>query len=398
MSSLLSLASPSAPSSQKAADRPISFTLQDTSKGSDPLLVVPLYIRPEELTVNKPSRMMAHQTFGGTGGWVDSFGQGIPTLNISGTTGWRPDENGDDSLMRLLRLHSVVFARWHALRAAKTLAGLDPDAIKLIFSDSMDSISWVVAPQSFVLKRDKRRPLLSQFQISLTYIDQYVAGSSSSGSSLLGSLSALGLDSIVASLNTAADFLSNIAGGVASALGTAVSAVKSFVKTVTTVAGAVMKVIKAGLSIVNTITYGLVTMARDLTRAASSVFAVFSAIASIPSYVKAQFMKVRSAFTNMFCVFSNCFKQSKLLQDFSGVYGSSCCSSTSGGTPLSAYLNSNTFAQIQAAGGTTQLQTTTECANSISTLKNIDPVTNPPGTQMIMGHLVNVNNGLVVTS
>lgn len=397
MSSLLSLVSSSAPSSQKAADRPISFTLQDTSKGSDPLLVVPLYIRPEEMTVTKPSRLTPHQTFGGTGGWMDSFGPGIPTLNISGTTGWRPDDSGDDGLMRLLRLHSVVFARWHALRAQKTLAGLDPDAIKLIYSDAMDSISWVVAPQSFVLKRDKRRPLLSQFQISMLFVSQYVAGSSSGGS-LTSALGALGLDSLAASLDTAASFLSGIAGGVASALGTAVSAVKSFVKTVTTVASAVMGVIKAGLSVVNTITYGLVTMARDLTRAASSVFAVFSAIASIPSYVKAQFMKVRSAFTNMFCVFSNCFKESKLLQDFSGVYGSSCCSSTSGGTSLSAYLNTNTFAQIQAAGGTTQLQTTTACANSVSTLKNIDVVTNPPSTQMISGHLVNINTGMVVTS
>lgn len=398
MSSLLSLASSSAPSSQKAADRPISFTLQDTSKGSDPLLVVPLYIRPEEMTLTKPSRLVPHQTFGGTGGWMDSFGPGIPTLNISGTTGWRPDENGDDGLMRLLRLHNVVFAGWHALRAQKTVAGLDPDAIKLIYSDAMDSISWVVAPQSFVLKRDKRRPLLSQFQISMLYVSQYVAGSSSGGGSLTSALSALGMDSLAAAIDTATSFLTGIAGDVASALGTAVSAVKGFVKTVTAVASAVMGVVKAGLSIVNTITYGLVTMARDLTRAASSVFSVFSAIASIPSYVKAQFMKVRSAFTNMFCVFSNCFKESKLLQDFSGVYGSSNCSSTSGGTPLSAYINSNTFQQIQSASSTTQLQTTTACANSVSTLKNIDAVTNPPSTQMIMGHLVNINTGMVVTS
>lgn len=362
------------------------------------MLVVPLYIRPEEMTVTKPSRLMAHQTFGGTGGWVDSFGQGVPTIAISGTTGWRPDDNGDDGLKRLLRLHSVVFSNWHALRAAKTLAGLDPDAIKLIYSDAMDGISWVVAPQSFTLKRDRRRPLLSQFQINMTFVSQYVAGSSSAASSIFGALSALGLDSLAASLSTAYDFLSNVAGSVASALGTAVSAVKSFVKTVTTVASAVMSVVKAGLSVVNTITYGLVTMARDLTRAASSVFAVFSAIASIPSYVKAQFMKVRSAFTNMFCVFSNCFQQSKLLQDYSGVYGSSNCSSTSGGTSLSSYLNSNTFEQIQTASSTTQLQTTTDCANSISTLKNIDAVTNPPSTQMIMGHLVNINTGMVVTS
>ncbi|HDR9163597.1 TPA: hypothetical protein QDB28_004001 [Burkholderia vietnamiensis] len=386
-----------APSSQKADVRPISFTLQDVSRGSQPLLVVPMYVRPEELTVVKPSRTQVHQTFGGDGGWADSFGGGVPSLELAGTTGWRPDESGDDGLARFQKLHQVVFSAYHGARAAKVTLGMDPDDIKLIFCDSMDNIAWVVTPNQFVLKRDKRRPLLAQFHISLTYLSQYVSGSGGLGSTF-GALQALGLDSLAASLQTAYDFLNNLAGGVASALGGITSAVKGFVNTVCAVTSAVRSVISAGLNVINTFTYGLISIAKDLTRAASSVFSVFSMITGIPSYVKAQFMKVRSAFTNIFCVFSNCFAQSKTLQDYSGVYGSSNCSSTAGGSPLSAYLNVNTFEAIQAASPSTQLSTTPACANSINTCKQFDPVLNPPSTQMIMGHLVNINTGLTVTT
>jgi hypothetical protein len=385
-----------APSSQKADVRPISFTLQDTSKGSQPLATIPLFIRPEELTRTESSRTTVHQTFGGNGGWADSFGPGVPTLSISGHTGWRPGEDGNDGLARMKMLHDVIFSAWHVSRQLKTLQGLDPDSIQLIFSDGMDDIAWVVAPTQFILKRDRRRPLLAQYQIGMTYLSQYVASSSSSSGSTFGALQALGLDSLAASLQTAMDFLNGINDAIKSALGPIVSAVKSFVKVVTTVCTAVKTVVMTGLKVVNSLTYGLITIAKDLTRAASSVFSVFSTIASIPNYVKTQFMKVRSSFFNIFCVLSNCFKQSRVLQDFSGVYGASNCSSTAGGTSLSAYLNVNTFEQIQAKSNAAQVQTTTDAANSITALKGIDAATNPPSLTAMQAHLTNINNGLVV--
>jgi hypothetical protein len=387
----------SAPSSQKADVRPISFTLQDTSKGSQPLATIPLYIRPEELTRTESSRTTVHQTFGGSGAWADSFGPGVPTLSISGHTGWRPDDNGDDGLARMKTLHDVIFNAWHLSRQLKTLQGLDPDTIQLIFSDAMDDIAWVVAPTQFVLKRDRRRPLLAQYQIGMTYLSQYVAsGGATASGSTFGALQALGLDSLAASLQSAMDFLNGINDAIKSALGPIVASVKAFVKVVTTVCTAVKTVIMTGLKVVNSLTYGLISIAKDLTRAASSVFSVFSTIASIPNYVKTQFMKVRSSFFNIFCVLSNCFKQSRVLQDFSGVYGASNCSSTAGGTSLSAYLNVNTFEQIQAKSNAAQVQIGTEAANSVTALKGIDAATNPPSLATVQAHLTNINNGLTV--
>jgi hypothetical protein len=387
----------SAPSSQKADVRPISFTLQDTSQGSVPLATIPLYIRPEELTRTETSRMTVHQTFGGSGGWADSFGPGVPSLSISGHTGWRPGDDGKDGLDRMKQLHDVIFSAWHLSRQLKTLQGLDPDSIQLIFSDAMDDIAWVVAPTQFVLKRDRRRPLLAQYQIGMTYLSQYVAtsGGSSSGSTF-GALQALGLDSLAAALSSISDFLNGIDAAIKSALGPIVATVKAFVGVVVSVCKAVQSVILTGLKTVNSLTYGLISIAKDLTRAASSVFSVFSMIASIPNYVQAQFMKVRSSFFNIFCVLSNCFQQSRLLQDLSGVYGASNCSSTAGGSSLSTYLNVNTFEAIQATSNAAQVQTRADASASITALKGIDPATNPPSIAQVQGHLTNVVNGLLV--
>src|ERR1035437_1247118 len=46
-----------------------------------------LTVNPEDLTVTEPSRVAVQQTMGGA--WVDSFGPGLRTINISGVTGWR---------------------------------------------------------------------------------------------------------------------------------------------------------------------------------------------------------------------------------------------------------------------------------------------------------------------
>ena len=76
------------PKSQKAGDRPISFVLAEYSKSD--IQEYKFVIRPEELSRMDPSRVTVHQTLGGERlGWADDFGQGLPTINISGHTGWR---------------------------------------------------------------------------------------------------------------------------------------------------------------------------------------------------------------------------------------------------------------------------------------------------------------------
>src|SRR6266403_1669765 len=110
------------PSSQKSGVRPISFVLVDSGNPSGSILAsnaLTLYIRPEDLTRTATSRISAQQTLGGIA-WADNFGRGIPTINISGHTGWRrPDDPAlgtDDGVDRFKKLKNQVFNNWHARR------------------------------------------------------------------------------------------------------------------------------------------------------------------------------------------------------------------------------------------------------------------------------------------
>ena len=164
-------ADPKAPTSQKAAERPISFILE---KEGTPVAgcSCTLYIRPEDLQWTEPSRTSVQQTLGGA--WCDTFGPGVPTIVISGHTGWRkagPLTEIKDWESRFIQLHDTVYKKWHELIAAQVGLNKAPGTIKLYFVDVLDQRSVVVAPNSFVLKRSKNRPLLMQYNLSLTVLE-----------------------------------------------------------------------------------------------------------------------------------------------------------------------------------------------------------------------------------
>lgn len=129
-------------------------------------------IRPEELTRFEPSRLAVQQTLGGA--WIDAFDRGIITIKISGTTGWRgasPLGTGNVNItsgeeqFHLLRENS--FISWHAQRAAIAAGGGDPNDVELIFIDTLNGYTDLVAPKSFTLRRSKTRPLLMMYSIEM---------------------------------------------------------------------------------------------------------------------------------------------------------------------------------------------------------------------------------------
>lgn len=151
----------SPPPSQTGVARPISFFLTiDGTKEAD----VDLFVRPEDLQWTEPSRTSVMQTIGGA--WTDNFGAGVPTITLSGHTGWRPDGAGKDWETRFDMLYEQVFKKYHAGVAEKK----DPEKVVLELVDVLDKRAAVVVPHSFVLKRNRSRPLLKQYNISLTQV------------------------------------------------------------------------------------------------------------------------------------------------------------------------------------------------------------------------------------
>jgi len=145
----------------------ISLLLSDRESGRI-IKSVTLPIRPEDLSFNAPSRTSVNHTIGGS--WVDDFGPGIVRISISGTTGWRGGEVSAPELMG--DLAAVVRDRWHELRQWNVSVGKNPDFIQLLYTDDLNigGLSYVVTPENVVIRRNKQRPLLYQYQISLVVV------------------------------------------------------------------------------------------------------------------------------------------------------------------------------------------------------------------------------------
>jgi hypothetical protein len=360
--------------SQKADQRPISFVLHDTASGAPPV-EVSLVIRPEDLTRTDQSRLTTTQTLGGA--WADSFGKGIPALQIAGHTGWGSGDR-PSGLDAFQRLHNSVFKGWHKSRDKAVAQGLDPDKVKLIFSDGLDDFTWVVAPQTFILKRNKSRPLLVQYQISMTWLaDSAAAGGAHSLGGMLADMTGMGKDaglsSLMSSINHIEDFAKN---GISSVLGPVQGVFDSMLGISASALRLTHSVVSGITSITGSAASGLFKMASTLTKAAANATAMVLGIVTMPQRIKAQFMRVASAFDNAFCLLGNIFKPRKFLPNYDDLYGSSNCSSTTGGSPLSRFDRENPF-PIYVPQPPSVATVSPAAAAAMISLNAADPVLSP---------------------
>ena len=349
-------------------------------------------IRPEDLTRSQTTRMSVNQTLGGA--WVDAWGEGVPTVNIAGHTGWGA---GDlpDGFEQFKELHAQVFEKWHAMRAAAIQEGKDPDGIKLIFSDKLDDFVWCVAPQSFILKRNRARPLLSMYQIAMTKLSDAVLEEQKKTPDLQGRED-LGLDSLDASLKVINDFSKDVRGAIASALGPIKAGIDGLVKLTASALSAVRSIVSAGMNAVRSVAGPVLEIGQGLTKVASNVFRIVSDTAGLPMRVRNTFMQVGGAFTNAFCLLRNVFKSRGFLPQYMGLYGASYCSSTAGGSPVSKYIGANVFPKIFPAAASA-VTMTAAAETALGSLANMDPL-KPAGLPVIGGLLNTIHTGVSIAT
>jgi hypothetical protein len=384
------------PTDQRAGVRPIAFLLQKQGGFSTP---VTLKIRPEDLTRNEPSRATVTQTLGrGTQGWVDDFGEGLPSVTISGHTGWRSSAgSGEDGAEAFESLNNLVQHDYHDARQAAIDAGMDPAGVKLIFIDMLDGFTWSVTPTQFVLRRSRSRPLLFQYNIALqavsTDIDNPLMVLPFSGSIFSG----LGaLDSVIGRIE---GYASQINGWISTAVGfkdrllAPIGATfQAFTNMSARVFGAVSSVITNGENAVSSTANSLIGFASDIAKVGANINRTVSAIAGIPDNIRASISKIASAYSEAYCIFKNSLKPRQTYNDYSDLYGASNCSSTTGGRAASSYLDSNAFELIQPERSPVMLTSGAQAA--ITTLGNSDPVLAPVDMREMDRQLKIINSGV----
>lgn len=387
-----------APTDQRAGVRPIAFVLDDSGSLLPP---VQLVVRPEDLTRNEPARATVNQTLGrDLSGWVDHFGEGLPSCTIAGHTGWRYSEGaGQDGLQSFDVLNQLVVRAYPAAKQSAINRGTDPALVKLLFIDTLDGFAWSVVPTQFVLRRSKSRPLLFQYNITLqavsTTIDNPLVVTPFLGNAPGG----------MAALDDAVEEIDDMAGGVESlvsralgfvdrALGPIAGAIKNFVGMANKVFGMVNGVIRDAKNFVSGVGNRLISMARDLASVGTNIFRTINNIRNLPSDLRASIGRVAAAFNEVACIFRNSLRPRATYEQYTGLYGASNCSSTTGGNPASPYANMNAFQQMQPERDIATLNS--HALSSVSALKRMDPVLAPLPFQEIGRHVTNISAGIAV--
>jgi hypothetical protein len=389
---------PPAPTPQLAGLRPIAFVLDTFGVLSRPVV---LPIRPEDLTRTEPSRATVHQTMGrDVTGWVDEFGAGLPSVSISGTTGWRYREgvnmDGEGSFMALNKL---VVEDYHRAKQTAIDVGLDPAKVKLIFVDMLDDFTWSVVPTQFQLRRSKSRPLLYQYQIQLQAVDVNidtplialpVKGSLESG------LDAL--DRVIVALGNLVGTIDAVVGRALKMVNAALAPIGVIVKKFVALSTAVFSLANAAVRGAKNLVVGaannVIGIARDLATVGQNIFRTFNAIANLPGDIKGTLIRVASAFNEVRCIFANSLRSRQTYQNYTGLYGASNCSSTTGGRQDSPYANMNAFSLMQPEPNAASLNT--EALSSVRSLSQMDPVLAPMPIPEVGRNVQNVVTGLAL--
>lgn len=386
-----------APTSQKAGVRPISFVLNDSGSFSSQ---VDLVIRPEDLTRNEPTRVSVHQTLGREiSGWADFFGEGLPSVTIAGHTGWRKTQSGGDGMEAFENLNNLVQHKFPAAKQAAIERGSDPGSVKLLFVDTLDNFTWSVTPTQFVLRRSRSRPLLFQYNITLQAISTSAEYSSPLGpflGSLGGGLGALGdaISRIEGFANNIVGWVNNAVSFVQSGISYVGGIVSKFVGMANRVFGAAMSVVSSIRNGASSLANGVIGIAKDIASVGTNLFRTISAIADLPAALKAELGRVASAFNEVVCIFSGSLRPRKYYEDYEGLYGASNCSSTTGGNPASSYTNVNAFSLMQPSG--IPIKTTSTAQSSINAMKATDPVLAPMPIIEMSRHIENINENTSV--
>lgn len=388
---------------QRAGVRPISFVLDSvTGGGLSASSQVTLPIRPEDLTRNEPTRATVHQTLGrGTQGWVDNFGEGLPSVTISGHTGWGYKPGiGKDGFESFEALNDLVQHRYPAEKQAAINAGLDPARVKLLFVDLLDNFAWSVVPTQFVLRRSKSRALFYQYNISLQAVDTSVDGGLGQFLPNFGGITA-GLAALDGAISALTGFASSVEGWVSGALayvdrGLAPIATlaRQFMSSTTQIFGQVSRAVGAANNGIFGTANRLILIARDMAKSGVNIFRTFAAIGSIPSALKASLSRVASAYNEVLCIFGNSLRPRSTYDNYDGLYGASNCSSTTGGRSASAYGTSNAFALMQP--DRTGASLSSSAISGLSAIGRSDPVLSPMPVSEVGRHLGNIVSGVTL--
>jgi hypothetical protein len=122
-----------------------------------------LLVNPQSLSQNEPTRSSVTQTLGGV--YITDFGAGLPTVVISGTTGYKKRYNSDgeqrDGYTEFMHFRNDIYRNF--------IESNDP-SYTMYWYNWEDEEYWQIQPTSFKLQRSVSEPMLYRYEFAFTCI------------------------------------------------------------------------------------------------------------------------------------------------------------------------------------------------------------------------------------
>jgi hypothetical protein len=144
------------------------ITLSLELKGGEGKTEYVFYVPPEQVDVNIPSRVAVYQSISGTT-YIDHLGEGVPTINLTGTTGFTRGVRGARRIglnyLQYMFLKEIVSKYNEYCRQGK--AEITDFILTIAFPDAPDYGQWRVTVKDLTLSRNANAPMLFRYQLSL---------------------------------------------------------------------------------------------------------------------------------------------------------------------------------------------------------------------------------------
>jgi hypothetical protein len=138
-----------------------TFDIRKEGKGS--IMLHTLIINPEDMSQDEPARNGVTQTLGGA--YTTDFGSGLPTVSISGTTGYKTRMGAEgvarDGYEEFVKFRQDVYRGF--------ISNPDP-TLSLYWYNWEDAEFYEIQPQNFRLQRSKSAALMYRYEMRYTCI------------------------------------------------------------------------------------------------------------------------------------------------------------------------------------------------------------------------------------
>jgi hypothetical protein len=130
-------------------------------------------IRPQEYGLARPARGQVIHT--AADAFLDTFGEGVPQLQISGHTGWGAGLFEIPGIV-LFKAFEFIVQNYHTRQRLLISQGQDPAAVKMLWLDTLNLQALSIYPLVFQAKKTSSRPLLYYYTFQAVVLLDYLSG------------------------------------------------------------------------------------------------------------------------------------------------------------------------------------------------------------------------------